>query len=341
MWLGAKIQPRRGRAPAAITSDGPSCLCSCTQVTCVTPARQPPRTALRCRQRLNQPPSRVGSNGTRTPCRRRGEAHRWVQLFSTHSRRVRGRVGWPRAVRAAAGAGPGRTRPAHARPRFPDAQLAVPEDSVMRCMSEHAAARLLPQDRPPGRTDQVGILCTPPTDAPCRPPGRSPGRALSSAEHARPSYVPPSAHSPQSRSTTVAGGGGRGQALGSHFRASLQDHGPIGRTTGQVHHPPDSPTSVRPVISRPKAAPAQSLAPTATCPSATPISTPTDLDHLRAVRGCRPKAGRPPLDGSTHREGAAPSTRRRPRQMRRRRVSASDTTGKPTHGTRTARRHDS
>jgi hypothetical protein len=47
-------------------------------------------------------------------------------------------------------------------------------------------------------------------------------------------------------------------ALGSHFGASLQDHGPNVVLYGQVHRLPDSPSAYGAMITRPKAAPAQS-----------------------------------------------------------------------------------
>lgn len=47
-------------------------------------------------------------------------------------------------------------------------------------------------------------------------------------------------------------------ALGSHFGASLEDHSPNVVLTGQVHRLPDAPEAYGAMITRAKAAPAQS-----------------------------------------------------------------------------------
>jgi hypothetical protein len=47
-------------------------------------------------------------------------------------------------------------------------------------------------------------------------------------------------------------------ALGSHFGASLEDHGPNVVLYGQVHRLPDAPEAYGAMITRAKAAPAQS-----------------------------------------------------------------------------------
>lgn len=56
---------------------------------------------------------------------------------------------------------------------------------------------------------------------------------------------------------SVAGAVGS-TALGSHFGASLEDHGPNVVLYGQVHRLPDAPEAYGAMITRAKAAPAQS-----------------------------------------------------------------------------------